>query len=143
VVEGHFCSKCGGAAAAPVSAPPLSAAPATNAGLTENAVGAFCYRGGLITGIIFLVTPPYNNPRIKFHAFQSILLNVAWVLAWLVFLAVGTVMPFGMSVILSLLSLLIWGGGLVVWLALMWKAYQGETFSLPVIGIIARQQAAK
>jgi len=112
--------------------------------LTENAVGALCYLGGLVTGIIFLVTPPYNNnPRIKFHAFQSILLNVAWILAWFVFLVVGTVLPFGVSVILSLMSLLIRGGGLVIWLALMWKAYQGETLSLPVIGAIARQQAAK
>ena len=125
-------------------APPLTAVPAANAGLTENAVGALCYLGGLITGIIFLVIPPYNqNPRIKFHAFQSILFNLAWVLAWFVLLAVGMILPFGLSVMLSLFSLLIWGGGLVVWLLLMWKAYQGESVTLPVIGAIARQQAGK
>ena len=143
-VEGRFCPKCGGAVAVPAGAPPLTAAPAANAGLTENAVGALCYLGGLITGIIFLVIPPYNqNPRIKFHAFQSILFNLAWVLAWFVLLAVGMILPFGLSVMLSLFSLLIWGGGLVVWLLLMWKAYQGESVTLPVIGVIARQQAGK
>ena len=47
--------------------------------------------------------------------------------------AVGMVLPFGMSLMLSL-TLLLWGGGLVVWLTLLWKAYQGETLSLPVIG---------
>jgi hypothetical protein len=30
-----------------------------------------------------------------------------------------------------------------VWLFLMWKAYQGKPFSLPVIGSIAQQQAGK
>lgn len=143
-VEGRFCPKCGSAVAVSGGAPPLTAPPAANAGLTENAVGALCYLGGLVTGIIFLVIPPYNqNPRIKFHAFQSILFNLAWVLAWFVILAVGLILPFGLSVMLSLFSLLIWGGGLVVWLLLMWKAYQGESVTLPVIGVIARQQAGK
>ncbi len=48
---------------------------------------------------------------------------------------------FGMSLMLSLFTLFLWGGGLVVWLLLLWKAYQGETLSLPVIGAIAREQA--
>jgi hypothetical protein len=84
-VDGRFCPKCGGtvgaiAAAAPVMAMPAAVA-STNAGLTENAAAALCYLGGLITGILFLVITPYNqNPRIKFHAIQSILFNLAWTL---------------------------------------------------------------
>ena len=166
-MDGRFCLKCGGPAAVPAGAanfavppigmniqtppaataigvPPLTAAPAANAELTENAVGALCYLGGIVTGIVFLVIAPYNqNPRIKFHALQSILFNLAWVLSWFVIAAVGMVLPFGMSVMLSLFTLLLWGGGLVVWLLLLWKAYQGETLSLPVIGAIAREQAGK
>ena len=148
-VEGRFCPKCGGAVGAatgiPVNASPtLAATPDTNAGLTENAVGALCYLGGLVTGIIFLLIAPYNvNPRIKFHAFQSILFNLAWVLAWLVLIPMGMILPFGLSLLMSLFSLLIWAGGLVLWLFLMWRAYEGRTLSLPVIGAIARQQAAK
>jgi uncharacterized membrane protein len=142
-VDGRFCPKCGNAAGVPAGVA-LAAAPAANAGLTENAVGALCYLGGLVTGIIFLVIAPYNqNPRIKFHAFQSILFNLAWVLAWVVMIPVGMILPLGLSLLLSLFSLLIWGGGLVLWLFLMWKAYQGHTVSLPVIGGIARQQAGK
>jgi hypothetical protein len=38
-----------------------AAAPVANAGLTENAAGALCYLGGLVTGIIFLVIAPYNQ----------------------------------------------------------------------------------
>ena len=43
----------------------------------------------------------------------------------------------------SLFSMLLWGGGLLLWLLLLWKAYQGETLALPVIGGIARHQAGK
>ena len=146
-VDGRFCPKCGNAAATPAGAAYATApaaASADNAGLTENAVGALCYLGGLVTGIIFLVIPPYNqNPRIKFHAFQSILFSLSWMLAWIAMIPLGMLLPFGLSLLLSLFGLLIWGGGLALWLFLMWKAYQGQTLSLPVIGGIARLQAGK
>ena len=156
-VEGRFCQKCGGSVATP-SATPAGAAyaaapsiamaapgiPAANVEMKENVVGALCYLGGLVTGILFLVIAPYSqNPRIKFHAFQSILFNLVWVLGWFVMVAAGMILPFGLTVMLSLFSLLLWGGGLLLWLVLLWKAYQGETLSLPVIGGIARQQAEK
>ncbi len=145
-VEGRFCPKCGaaaeGAAAGPNAA--ASAVPGASAGLTENAVGALCYLGGIVTGIIFLVIAPYNqNPRIKFHAFQSILFSLVWSLGWFVIVAMGMILPFSISVMISLFSVLLWGGGLLIWLLLMLKAYQGETLSLPVIGAVARQQAGK
>ena len=152
-VDGRFCPKCGSAAgipagaayaAAPAMAMEAAAAPVANAGLTENAVGALCYLGGLVTGIVFLVIAPYNqNPRIKFHAFQSILFNLVWTLGWFAMIPLSMLLPFGLSLLLSLFSLLLWGGGLLLWLVLMWKAYQGQTLSLPVIGAIARQQAGK
>jgi uncharacterized membrane protein len=142
-VDGVFCPKCGAAATVPAG-PVLVAAPATNASLAENAAGALCYLGGLITGIVFLVIPPYNhNPRIRFHAFQSILFSLVWMLGWFVIMAVGMILPFSISVMLSLFSMLLWGGGLLIWLLLLWKAYQGETLSLPVIGGVARQQSEK
>ncbi len=142
-MNGQFCPKCGAASALPAGAAAV-AAPAVNAGLAENAAGALCYLGGLITGVVFLVIAPYSqNPRIRFHAFQSILFSLAWMLAWFVIVAVGMVLPFSLAMMVSLFSLLLWGGGLLVWLLLLWKAYQGETLSLPVIGGIARQQSGK
>jgi uncharacterized membrane protein len=147
-VDGRFCPKCGSAAgaiadAAPVVAMP-AAVPSANAGLTENAAGVLCYLGGLITGILFLVIAPYNqNPRIKFHAIQSILFNLVWTLGWFVLIPMGMLLPAALSLMLSLFSLLLWGGGVCLWLFLMGKAYQGQTLSLPVIGAIARQQAGK
>jgi uncharacterized membrane protein len=131
------------AGATPVLAMP-AAVPLANAGLTENAAAALCYLGGLITGILFLVIAPYNqNPRIKFHAIQSILFNLVWTLAWFVLIPMGMLLSSALSLLLSLFSLLLWGGGVCLWLFLMWKAYQGQTLSLPVIGAVARQQAGK
>ena len=148
-MDGRFCPKCGAAAGipagggyAPAATMETAAVPAANAGLTENAVGALCYLGGVVTGIIFLVIAPYNqNPRIKFHAFQSILFSLVWTLGWIAMIPLQMVLPFGFSLLLSLFSLLLWGGGLMLWLVLMWKAYQGHALSLPLIGGVARQQA--
>jgi uncharacterized membrane protein len=139
-VDGAFCPKCGSAAS--VASGPALAGPAATTGLTENNAGALCYLGGLLTGIIFLVLAPYNqNPRIKFHAFQSIFFNLVWIVAWFALIPLGMLLPFGLSALLSMMSLVLSLGGLLVWLFLMWRAYQGQPFSLPVIGAIARNQA--
>ena len=99
-VNGQFCPKCGSAATVPAGVA-IAAAPAANAGLTENAVGALCYLGGVVTGIIFLVIAPYNqNPRIKFHAFQSILFSLVWTLAWFAMIPLHMFLPFGLSLLL-------------------------------------------
>ena len=57
------------------------------------------------------------------------------------FMVLAMVLPYGLSAMLSLLSLVLWFGGVLVWLLLMWKAYQGQPFSLPIIGPLARKQA--
>jgi uncharacterized membrane protein len=141
--DGAFCPKCGSAACVPAGAGYIPT-PVASAGLPENTTGAPCYFGGLVTGILFLMLPPYSqNPRIKFHAFQSILFNLAWILGWFAMIPLGMLLPFGLSVALSVFSLLLWGGGLLLWLFLVWKTYQGQTLSLPLLGSIARQQVAK
>src|SRR5690242_11310682 len=89
-VEGRFCAKCGApvgapAGAAPAAGPAMSsgAVPVGAAGLTDNAASALCYVLGLVTGILFLVMAPYSQIRtVRFHAFQSIFLNVAWIAVW-------------------------------------------------------------
>src|SRR5262245_24247815 len=59
--------------------PGYQAGPAAPGAMTDNVAAALCYALGLLTGIIFLLIAPYNQNRaIRFHAFQSIFLNVAW-----------------------------------------------------------------
>ena len=86
--SGTVCAVCTGSASAggAVAAMP---APAST-GLQNNAVGALAYLGGLITGILFLVIDPYKTDRfVRFHSFQSIYFNVAWIGLWIVWMIVG------------------------------------------------------
>lgn len=93
-----------------------------------------CYVLGMITGILFLVLEPYNkNPIVRFHAMQSILLNVAVVLIWVVISAVSG----GLALILSPLF---GPATIVLFLFMAWKAYQKEKLVLPVIGPWAEKQ---
>lgn len=119
---------------------------ATEGGLTENAAGALCYLAGLITGILFLVLEPYNkNKTIRFHAFQSIFLNVAWIAVWIVlsilFRIMLQVLPYSMWSLISLLYWVVLLPFLILWVMLMVKAYQNQKWVLPIIGPIAEKQA--
>ena len=137
-VEGQFCAKCGSRVGA---APSASSGPAMQASgaMADNVASALCYVLGLITGILFLVLPPYNKNRlIRFHAFQSIFLHVACI-------AVGI----GIRIVLSILTLwgmfflvsVFWLACFVLWIYIILQTYQGKTIVLPVLGPIAQQQA--
>ncbi len=125
--------------------PPGYAAPPAQAGLSENAAGALCYLAGLITGILFLVIAPYSQSRtVRFHAFQSIFFNIAWIALWIVEMIISAVLasiPVLGWIAGVLLAMAIALGGLIVWLLLMWKAYNGDRLVLPVIGPMAERQA--
>jgi uncharacterized membrane protein len=125
--------------------PPGYGAQPAQAGLSENAAGALCYLAGLITGIIFLVVAPYStNRNVRFHAFQSIFFNIAWIAVWIVEMIISAVLaaiPVLGWIMSLLLMMAIAIGGLILWLMLMWKAYNGSRLMLPVIGAMAEKQA--
>src|SRR5258708_5079742 len=134
-VEGQFCAKCGSRVGAPPaagSAPTMQASTA----LADNVASALCYVLGLITGIIFLILSPYNrNPVVRFHAFQSIFLNVACICASIALRIVfGILHLWELSPLISLAIL-----GLFIYMVV--QAYQGKTIVLPVIGPMAQQQS--
>jgi uncharacterized membrane protein len=112
-----------------------------------NGASALCYLCGIITGIVFLVLAPYNQDRrVRFHAFQSILLSVATAVLHagisIVARMLGAVsISLGILVGTSLHGLLSLGFFLV-WLYMMWKTYQGDKVMLPVIGEVAERQAS-
>ena len=144
-VQGKFCAKCGTAMtpAAATAGPTYSAgaAPATT-GMTDNVAGALCYVLGLITGIVFLVLAPYNqNKSVRFHAFQAIFFHCALIALVIAQMIIGMILPWSLSMIISLLSFVIWLGSIALWVLLIVKAYQGERFKLPVIGDLAEKQA--
>jgi uncharacterized membrane protein len=97
-------------------------------GLQENIASLLCYVLGWVTGIIFLVLEP-NNRTIKFHAIQSIIVFGAIFVADIVLMWI----PF----IGWIISWLLGAAAFILWIVLMYKAYQGGTYHLPVAGNIA------
>lgn len=145
----RFCANCGAQVggpapgAAPGAGAPPPPPPVAGAGLQTNAAAALCYLLGLITGIIFLVLEPYNrNPEVRFNAFQSIFLNVAWIAYWIISMVIAAALSiFGL--LIYFLNVIISLGFLVLWLFLMWRAYNNNSLELPIVGPLARQQAGK
>jgi uncharacterized membrane protein len=131
-----FCPACG----APQSAHnPAPAATSGQSGLQENAAGALCYVLGWITGLIFFFID--KRPYVRFHATQSIVVfGALTILSEILsnvfgfsFLA-GGVTGFSLGFALwRLLHLL----GVILWLLLIIKAYQGERFRIPIAADLA------
>lgn len=107
-----------------------------SSGLSDDAASGLAYLT-CIPAIIFLVVAPYNtNPKIKFHAWQSIFLTCAWICLWLVDIVLAFVPIIGWLIML-LLAL----GLFVLWLISIIQAFQGKKFVIPVIGGLAEKQA--
>jgi len=130
-----FCSKCGKAA---TGTPPSGDAyipPAIGSateGLSDNLAGMLAYL--FIPAIVFLVTPPYNRNRyVRFHSFQAIFLVIALV----ILNALVGILPVIRWTLWELLHFLV----LVLWIVLLFKAYQGVKFKVPVVGDMAEKQA--
>jgi uncharacterized membrane protein len=124
----------------------MASSVAANSGLQANTAGALAYLAGIVTGILFLVIDPYKSDRfVRFHAFQSIFFNVAWIGLWIAWMIVGLVLGAitkGLFFFLQVpIDLLLMVGGFCLWAFLMYSAYQGKTTRLPVIGALAAKQA--
>jgi uncharacterized membrane protein len=105
----------------------------TALGCDANVAGALAYVLGWISGALLLVAERQNR-FVRFHALQSVLVFGALSLAWFVCLSIpllGWLISF----------MLIPPVSAVVWLLLMFKAYQGERFKLPIAGDIAEQRS--
>ena len=101
----------------------------TSTGFDANVAAALSYLVGFVTGIIFLLVEK-DNKFVRFHAMQSTL----------VFSGIIAV-----DILLQMVPIL---GALVVifivipvsaflWLLLMYKAYQGDEYKLPLVGQMA------
>lgn len=100
---------------------------AETTGLKKTTAGALAYVLGPITGIIFLIIE--KDPFVRFHAMQSIVVFVAlFVLQWVL----------GVTIILLPLAAIVGLASFILWLMLIYKAWQGEEWEVPVIGKFAR-----
>jgi uncharacterized membrane protein len=128
-----FCPKCGasqGTSTAPAAA---VAAASPTAGLDENVAGLLCYILGWVTGLIFLLID--KRPFVKFHAAQSIAMSIAvFVLYFVLAIFMGLLHVVHLGLLAFMLYPLLGLALFVLWIFVMYKAYQHEKFKLPIIG---------
>jgi uncharacterized membrane protein len=101
----------------------------TSTGFDANVAAALSYLVGFVTGIIFLLVEKENR-FVRFHAMQSTLV-FAGIVAVDILLQIVPIL--GALVVIFLVIPL----SAILWLLLMYKAYQGEEFKLPLVGQIA------
>lgn len=116
----------------------------TTTGLADNVAGALAYVLGPISAAFFLVVEKESR-FVRFHAMQSLLVGVLLIIvnavlnftnAVLVRIPlIGWLFALGLAMVVGLASL-------VLWLALMYAAYRGQEWELPVIGKEARKLLA-
>jgi len=104
----------------------------TSTGLDANLAAALSYLLGFVTGIAFLLVEK-DNKFVRFHAMQSTLVFVA-IVAVDILLQIIPIL--GAIVVVFLVIPL----SAILWLVLMFKAYQGEEFKLPVVGPMAAER---
>jgi uncharacterized membrane protein len=131
-----FCPSCGAPQGTGV-ATAMPPAAGTQSGLSENVAGLLCYLLGWITGLIFYLID--KRPFVRFHAAQSIVvfggLTVIRIVLAMLFVS-GGVAGFSMGMgLLWIVSLV----GVVLWILLMVKAYQGEKYRVPLAADLADQ----
>lgn len=115
----------------------------TQSGLSDNGAGALAYIT-FIPAIIFLAMPPYNqSPYVRFHAWQSIFLNVLGFVLYVVLAIVSMVSMFFVGFLMGIIHLLIFLALFILWLVCVLQALNGKRFKLPIIGALAESQANK
>jgi uncharacterized membrane protein len=103
---------------------------ATASGLDENVAGALAYALGWVTGLAFLLTERENR-FVRFHARQSTIVFGTLCVLW--FVSVAAIPYFGWMISFLIIPPL----SAVIWLLMLYKAYQGERYQLPIAGRIA------
>jgi uncharacterized membrane protein len=114
---------------------------ANQVSLSDNAAGAIAYIT-FIPAVVFLLVAPYNsNPYVRFHSWQSILLNATAAVISLFFSIVLVFsMVFGAFFLLAF-TRIIWLAWVVLWLVCVLKAMNGRRFKIPLLGDFAEKQA--
>ena len=105
----------------------------TSTGLQANVAGLLCYVLGWITGLVFILIEK-ESKFVRFHAIQSIYVFGALTIAGIVFSWIP-IIGFVLGWLISVL-------GFVLWIVLMFKAYQGNMYKLPWAGNLAEKRVS-
>jgi uncharacterized membrane protein len=105
---------------------------ASKLGLDKNTAAALSYVLGPVTGVVFFLLE--KDSFVRFHAMQSIVVfGLLFVLQWIMGLTIVLIS------ILPLLTILTF----ILWLILIYKAWQGDEWEVPVLGKYVRKALEK
>ena len=104
----------------------------TSIGLPPKVAALLCYLIGFVSGIIFFIIEK-ENKFVRFHALQStIVFGTIFVIGYITMF-----IPFLQPILGPILPLVY----IILWILLMIKAYQGESFKIPIAGDIAEKNS--
>ena len=113
----------------------------SSSSVDPNVAGALTYVLGAITGVIFLVVEKENR-FVRFHAAQSIAVSIVLIVVSIVLSVLSTALVFVPVlgwIVAFLLSVGLFFATFMLWVLLMWRAYQGREWELPIAGGLARK----
>ena len=132
-----FCASCGGKQPSKENA----AANALNK-LSPRTAAILCYVPmiGWIASIVVLAADRFRTDRnVRFHAFQGLYLFVAWLIVDQVIGPFFHIVPRHMFRVDKLLEFALF----CIWIFMLIKTSQNETYSLPIVGELAERSAAE
>jgi uncharacterized membrane protein len=127
--------------ATPVPPPPSGSSGATNLGLAPNVGALLCYVPcciGLIFSIVVVIVEKQSR-FLRFHAFQSLLLHVAFIVCYIGLMILGFILgAIHLGLLMIPIQILFGLAAIGVEVLLMVKAYNNEQYELPTLGAMAK-----
>jgi uncharacterized membrane protein len=108
--------------------------------LDPRLAGLLAYLIPPITGIVFLLAEK-KNEVVRWHAAQSTVFGIAWIVAWVVITVFGTVLSAAVPILGAIVAAFIWlvlvVGAFILWLVCLIKGYSGEKWRMPMLAQFA------
>jgi len=102
--------------------------------IERNLEALLCYILCWVSGIFFLIVEKKND-FVRFHAYQSTIVFLSLLILRLVLGVIPAIGPLVSTIILFVT--------IILWILLMYKAFNGEEFALPLAGELASKMAGR
>ncbi len=119
------------------------AAPKSGGSNEDGIIAALCYIISVLVPLFVLFTEKKSNKFLAFHAWQSLLLSVVFIVIWVglgIVTLIASVVTMGVGGVLGCLYIPLAIIFLVAILLPAYKGYLGEKYKLPLIGDFAEKQ---
>jgi uncharacterized membrane protein len=107
-----------------------------SSGMDPKLAGLLAYLVPPITGIVFFLIEK-TNQVVRWHAAQSIVFGIAWIVLWIAFTVLSMVLTAILPIIGTIIGFLVWIvvflGGVVIWVVCLIKGYSGQMWRMPLV----------